>query len=454
MILESKVVIKGKESMGFGVLVSIDSSTELGELHFFTNAVGYHTISAALSVLLHPRLPNQTRCFKRDNGVTRYGRILMCELEDSPIRTYLVQFGGEAEIQSLRESEFEVRSYLGADDPLEVISELAVETPFFFQHRASFLQSLLRQNEHARGLTSLLSSKIDLLPHQVQIAQHILRDPTIRYLLADEVGLGKTIEAGIILRQLTKDTPNLRVAVFAPDQLTNQWRGELKGRFELNHIPVFGHSEMADQSAKLVQFDMAVIDEAHQLVSASVQNKELAVTAKSIAHKCKHLLLLSATPLLHHDEELLALLELLDPDNYTTNDIAGFRACTRMRVSLGRAFLALSNSTLLPLIKLNAKKLAALVPDDFLVQKLVDELTAEGTDVISTQRQLKLHISETYRIHRRLLRTRRSWLVDAEQHYVRDIEEHAWTDPEGEHSVQLWKVLEEWSTEKAARVCD
>jgi len=96
---------------------------------------------------------------------------------------------------------------------------MAHETPFFFEQRRALLWELLRQNRLCHGLPAFLSSKIELLQHQVEIAARILRDPTIRYLLADEVGLGKTIEACIVLRQLRLDAPDVRSAVFVPDAL-------------------------------------------------------------------------------------------------------------------------------------------------------------------------------------------------------------------------------------------
>src|SRR5690606_38880592 len=112
-------------------------------------------------------------------------------------------------------------------------------------------------------------------------------------------------------------------------------------------------------------------------------------------------LLLSATPVLHQDIELLALLELLDPENYSSNDLAAFRATTERRILLGRAFLALRNATIAPLIKLNAKKLADLLPNDSVVQQFAADLAAPASDIKKIHLELHLHISETYRIHRR-----------------------------------------------------
>ena len=77
----------------------------------------------------------------------------------------------------------------------------------------------LMQRGATAGLTGLISARIKLLPHQVHVVRRVLEDPVCRYLLADEVGLGKTIEAGIIARQLRLDKPNARILVVVPSAL-------------------------------------------------------------------------------------------------------------------------------------------------------------------------------------------------------------------------------------------
>src|SRR5262249_22579894 len=138
---------------------------------------------------------------------------------------------------------------------------------------------------------------------------------------------------------------------------------------------------------------------------------------------CRHLLLLSATPVLHHDADLLALLELLDPENYSRADLPGFRRRTERRTELGRTFLALRSATSPALVRLHAAALARFLPDDRTIGRLVEEIGLPGAAVISLQRELHLHVSETYRIHRRMLRTRRSWLSSADARFVRDVKE-------------------------------
>ena len=80
------------------------------------------------------------------------------------------------------------------------IAALAQETPFFFEHRSSWVASYDRFAQASVGLHALDAASVELFPHQAEAIRRVLQDPQVRYLLADEVGLGKTIEAGAILR--------------------------------------------------------------------------------------------------------------------------------------------------------------------------------------------------------------------------------------------------------------
>src|SRR5262249_30750112 len=101
-------------------------------------------------------------------------------------RAYRVQFPNQ-DIRTLLETEFHVRSNRPTEDPLDTLIDLAHETPFFFENRSAWIRETVRQVRLSRGMTGLLSARIDLFPHQVEVVRRVLQDPQIRYLLADEV---------------------------------------------------------------------------------------------------------------------------------------------------------------------------------------------------------------------------------------------------------------------------
>jgi ATP-dependent helicase HepA len=99
-------------------------------------------------------------------------------------------------------------------------------------------------------MTGLISAKIRLVLHQV--ARRVLEDPVQRYLLADESGLGKAIEAGIVLRQYLLDDPGWRAVAFVPPLLTDQWSEKLESKFLLSCLcaSAEGAAPLRDASAQ------------------------------------------------------------------------------------------------------------------------------------------------------------------------------------------------------------
>jgi ATP-dependent helicase HepA len=453
MRIGQKVLLRNREESGWGNLARIDENLGLADVEFFTSAVSCTVFQTPLEAVRRAPLPTETRCYQTQDGVTRYGRVLSCIDDQNSFCQYWVRFAGEEHPTVVPENEFNVRSYLAGDDPIDVLANLANETPFFFEHRFGFLRELLFQTQSCFGLPALLSSKIEVLQHQAEIASRVLSDMTIRYMLADEVGLGKTIEAGIILRQLSLDAPKIRIGIAVPEALVGQWTEEMLGRFGLDRVEVFPHSDIGEQSQSPDNWDVLVIDEAHRVVARDPLNDTpLSRGARKLAGRAVHLLLLSATPVLHHDADLLALLELLDPANYSRADLASFQRRTAKRVELGRALLALRSASAPALFKRSADALTRLLPDDATLREIVAHIAEPNADFPDLKRALHSHISETYRIHRRMLRTRRRWLADSEKRFVRDVEEDVEYELDEELHGRMWGILEEWRTELAARV--
>ena len=91
------------------------------------------------------------------------------------------------------------------------------------------MRSLLSQRAASMGMSAMPSSAVELEAHQIEVVRRILQDPVQRYLLADEVGLGKTIEAGVLIRQVILDAAeDALVLVIVPGPLVPQWRSELE----------------------------------------------------------------------------------------------------------------------------------------------------------------------------------------------------------------------------------
>jgi hypothetical protein len=165
------------------------------------------------------------------------------------------------------------------------------------------------------------------------VVRRVLQDPVQRYLLADEVGLGKTVEAGVLIRQSIIDGgEHQRVLVAVPNALVPQWRSELVSKFFLGHcLDKTVHVVSLDDGHRirtlLGEADMLVIDEAHHLTDRrSSADPHL---YRDVAAACLHIervLLLSATPAIHNERGFLQMLHLLDPQTYPLDDEEGLPA--------------------------------------------------------------------------------------------------------------------------------
>jgi ATP-dependent helicase HepA len=399
---------------GVAKLVAVSGGT--ATLEYFDSAAVRHREKVPQTLVQPTRIRPQTRCYLYDEhrDVWQAGRVG-------------IYMDGEYEVnlpdrtsRYVPESELYVRWAHPIRDPMEVLVSRAHETPFFHEHRLPFVRALIQQRAAARGLTGLLSSRILLYRHQVEVARRVLEDPVQRYLLADEVGLGKTIEAGIVIRQFLLDSRKGDVLVLVPAHLREQWRSELASKFavlDTGRVLLMGTDEW-EREPRQDDVQMVVIDEAHH-VADLVRSGDPAALARfelyrALAHSVPRLLLLSATPALNNEVAFLALLHLLEPDVYRIEDVELLRARLASRQEVGRFLVSFNETSPVFSLRRGLGRLAELVPDDphlqALAARLRSVLEAEPGDPETRARlvrEIRSHIGDQYRLHRRLLRTRR-----------------------------------------------
>lgn len=214
-------------------------------------------------------------------------------------------------------SEIQLSVDLKHSDPL---SGLAVGKPgapadFVSRRRAYSLRSLGRAQQH-RGLGA---ARVELLPHQLFVAERVSRMWRPRVLLADEVGLGKTIEGGLIGVRLAALGRASSVAVVAPRALVGQWLAEFYRRFARPLTLFDPEAEELPQDMLIpaddVDFlppdfgrDLLIVDEAHHFYQSDA--------LRELTERCNAVLFLTATPSLGGEDSLISLLHQLDPIRY------------------------------------------------------------------------------------------------------------------------------------------
>lgn len=405
-----------------------------------------------LNSLSQVRLQPQTRCYINSTSFDKWiiGRIANWNEE---IGTYQIDLPNK-KIMLATEQEIYVRCNLPITDPIETLAIKGHETPYFHDRRLAFVKCLIKQRAVSRGMTGLISANINLYPHQVEVVRRVLGDPIQRYLLADEVGLGKTIEAGAILRQFLLDEPKKAAVVVVPQYLIQQWWTELENKFYISHFPkrvVVLTVEDIQKINPKVDIGCLILDEAHHIAAMATSNdaavRQNFENCKNLAHKSDRLLLLSATPVLNHEQDFLAMLHLLDPTTYKLDDLAGFQARVASRQQIGRVLLSFREGAKPFVLKTNLKQLRNLFAEDGYLLKLADDLEnclqANSTQIDQIVRAIRTHISDTYRLHRRMLRNRRAAVEDVI--FDRNIIPKEEYDLD-ERSLDIHEIIDEWRT--------
>lgn len=456
----------GGHALYRGMLVVLPEGRGVGKLEGIVDgtctATIFHSILRSETIrfpsvkLERAYLSPQTRVYIRKDDRFRVGRVAEYFVGDNGLVDYGIRFPNGERID-VNELALHLRPWSAPEDPAEVMASGGAESQYLHDHRQTALLPLLKLRGAAQGMTALVSAGIDLAPHQVAAVRRVLTDPVQRYLLADEVGLGKTIEAGLIVRQHLIDDPSTSVLIAVPSHLCGQWRSELETKLRLDQfdalVEVISHADLARvQRAP----DILVVDEAHHLVG--VETGPLAFAAaklRSLAADVPVLLLLSATPALGDEARFLALLNLLDPVSHPLEDVEGFRRKLEGRREIGRLLLALDPGLPGLVLRQRGAEMARLFPNDLLVDELAPRLvtaTREAPEqVASLCAALKSHIADSYRIHQRLIRSRRAdaqgWEFVARgpttgsepsfTHLRVEADDSAWAKP-------LLPVLEEW----------
>lgn len=194
------------------------------------------------------------------------------------------------------------------------------------------------------------ASQVEPLPHQIDaVYNFLLRSPRIRFLLADDPGAGKTIMAGLLLKELQYRGAVERVLIVTPANLTLQWQDELRQKFgetftviRGDQLRSFAGSEVwrahpraiisidlarrpeVRETFNGIHWDLVVVDEAHKMAAYKYGEKfdktQGYLLGEALSEQTDHLLLMTATPHRGNPDNFRLLLSLLDPDLFGTNE--------------------------------------------------------------------------------------------------------------------------------------
>src|SRR2546426_900772 len=407
-----KIVHRAQGAWGVGHVLAVSDDPPRLSAQFPGRPGGAVMLSSRDSALTRFRFAPDTAAFLADGAAARVLRALPGPAED--LYRYTVEVAGKK--PQIR-SEADLRGPMPREGPAEQLASGRWGTPEDFRLRAETVRLDLERRADALG--ALFASRVYVKPHQVSVAHHVLSAPQPRFVLADEVGLGKTIEAGLVLSGLLHAGLVKRCLVVAPSHLTVQWLAELFHKFNLlftlmdpdrakddreaaeagapaddasprarpplviTSLEWLSRSREEAKAAADAGWDLVVIDEAHHLRGARAYE-----VAQGLSRRTWGLLLLTATPLQLDPAEYHALLRLVDPAPAATEQELRARLARQGDLSAEvRSLLAGDPSP--------AEPVARLFPDD----PMLGDLRADA---------LLAHLAESYGLSARLLRNRRA----------------------------------------------
>ncbi len=330
-----------ESELGLGVLIDVDERTISILFPKSDETRVYARMNAPLSRIIFAIGDTLTD----QDGID--WQVLSTENRSGVLRYECAQISAPDVIKTL--SETRLAAHLQLARPLERLLASQLEPKDWYDLR---IEALLMQSRRAISpLRGLIGPRVGLIPHQLYIAHEVGRRLAPRVLLADEVGLGKTIEAGLIIHQQLTTGRSERVLILVPDSLQYQWMIEMRRRFNLN-FSLFDLErtaflkendpesnpfatedciiasvdlllDHADLNAQALEagFDLLVVDEAHHLTwHEDVGGNDRYDLVADFANQTPGVLLLTATPEQLGVDSHFARLRLLDPERFDTLD--------------------------------------------------------------------------------------------------------------------------------------
>lgn len=354
------------------------------------------------------------------------GKIMSRRLEkkEDAFYEYFVMLD-TGEISSFMENTIEIE-YSAADyQPIKQMMQYEFQNPTWYANRLQVSSNMHMVNNTVYGFKELVGCRTFLMAHQISTIVRAFESRPIRYMLADEVGLGKTIEACSIIKILNSEKKDLRVLYIVPGALAQQWENELKYKFEItatqnlalaaysNHV-ILSLEDMDEYcEAIALNWDVIIVDETHRLLGMPGKYGLILELSK----RTENALFLSATPIQNRKDEYLKLLSLLQPEQYCKMSILDFSSILSKQKKIQRRVNGMiSHMNQYEEYKEDSlEKLQELADDlgDPNLSEIVSgiNLADENQGRISMEQSLS-YISENYRIERNIVRNRREYVSE------------------------------------------
>ncbi len=391
---------------------------------------------------------------------------------------YYVQDENTKEYISVSEENIEGSFLSGSANPKTQLSKYEFQNPCWYLGRQIVKDTMNILDNSVFGFKELAGCKIYLKAFQINTIMRCLQDDVCRYMIADEVGLGKTIEACSVLKIFLCNKAKRNILIAVPMALAPQWRTELLFKFgilegENSNENTVQICAVEDIDAQITQkkWDFVVVDEVHNYINQEALYEKI----HNLSNSTENILLLSATPIQQRQEEYLKLLRLILPNKYDDISLETFVSLVEKQKKISRITHSLLDeidsfrNELLPEIDDenphdnedvqdeleeimdDLEQLSSLI-DDANLRSMVSSVDTENDDFgIYSIQVIISYICENYQIERNIIRGRRAILgvypKDEEGQFAeRSLAEISYdiNDDCNYYEYEAYRTLKEW----------
>lgn len=342
---------------------------------------------------------------------------------------YACRYKNEEVIEIVNEKDLDIQFESGEICPLVQMKNYEFHNPVWYKGRVNVSKMNMALENAPVGVELILGSRIYLFQHQMETIMKGLTSDPCRIMLADEVGLGKTIEACVIYKGLAERNHRLKTLILVPLSLVNQWQNELSYKFWKDVKIWDGESKSIDDEIivaledinkfKIINgendYNLLIVDETHRLLNSKKVYNNIHEYSKSI----ENIILLSATPIQQRQTEYLKLLKLLDPNKYVdVNTIQFEELLDKNRRVKNDIYELVRDLDYYEEDEAGEDYIEEFTDmneylKDRILENLIDQIDINHRDGgLETVRIILAYISNTYEIERNIIRNRRIEIKD------------------------------------------
>lgn len=465
-----------------GKVVSVNDFIESAHIEF-ADPFGYRKFFEFIPTEVEEApLRALERCHLFKGTIVWYGKRVATVVEykrnESGVYEYYIQDNASKEYFRAEEGELTASFLSGCANPVHQLKKYEFQNPCWYLGRQIVKDTMNILDNAICGFRELAGCKIYLKAFQLNTIMRCVQSEKCRFMLADEVGLGKTIEACSILKIFLTDKAEKKIVIVVPRSLTAQWKTELLFKFGImegknkngNCVYIYSAEELSDCECG-DNWDFVIVDEVHNYL------KERTIYEKihNLSVNAENIILLSATPIQQRKEEYLDLLKLILPQQYDHMGVDQFEELVEKQNNIARtAYLLLDQldsfkNELLPDVEEedahdnedvreelegineNLRNLAEMIGDEKLSQIIAGiDNAKEDFGMYEVQVAIS-YVCDNYQMERNIIRGRRALLGVHSQNKEgefaeRKLEEitYSFGEEDNYYESEAYRTLKEW----------